>query len=52
VKETNCDGQHRYFALEPICQQEVNKILILLSCTQCGELKQYVVDLNKALKEN
>jgi hypothetical protein len=43
---------HRYFALEPICQQMEQKILICLACTQCGELKNHVVDLNKALKEN
>lgn len=35
-----CIGEHRFFALNPIGIQAEGKVVVILICTQCGELRK------------
>jgi hypothetical protein len=39
-----CEGQHRYFALEMIVEDD-NTVTIPLVCTACGDLKTHVLQV-------
>jgi hypothetical protein len=51
-KDTDCPGEHRYFALEQIQVDltPTKKVLIPLACTACGKLIVHEVDIQNWLK--
>jgi hypothetical protein len=41
------DSQHRYFALEPMIDEDSRKVVFTIVCTQCADLVTHVVDVKK-----
>jgi hypothetical protein len=40
ARNATCDGQHRFFALEPVGLEAEGAVLIIMVCTACGEVRQ------------
>lgn len=38
---------HRYFALEPMIDEDTRKVVFTIVCTQCGDFLTRVVDVKK-----
>jgi hypothetical protein len=34
-----CDGRHRFFALEPVGVEAEGKVVVIVVCTACGEVR-------------
>jgi len=43
--DLDCQGQHRYFALEPVGIEAEGKVLVILVCTACGKIRLHVVQV-------
>jgi len=40
ARNATCDGQDRFFALEPVGLEAEGAVLIIMVCTACGEVRQ------------
>jgi hypothetical protein len=47
AKNETCSGSHRFFALDPIGVQESGKVVVVIVCTSCGELKIHEIQVAK-----
>lgn len=44
MDDVQCEGQHRFFALEMIVEDD-NTVTIPIVCTACGELKTHTLQV-------